>query len=233
MAGPATILREIHRLRRHAKDLQDEIDRRPRVLKAQLTKVTRQEELLHEAQEEIKRLKMAGLERESLLKATLAQILKHEKQLNESTSKKEYDALKVEIASDREKSKRIEDEILEGMGVIEEKVALLPELEHAIKQAKREYDSFEKSSAERSAGLTEQLNLALAELKNVEINLPGDIRQTYDRVVGARGEDALSPVHGRICMACNTEITAQSYNNLMLNQFVMCKSCGRALYLPE
>ena len=31
----------------------------------------------------------------------------------------------------------------------------------------------------------------------------------------------------------STEITAQAYNDLMLSQFIICKSCGRALYLPE
>jgi uncharacterized protein len=233
MAGPATILREIHRLRRQARDLLSEIDRGPRILKAQQSKVARQEELLHEAKEEIKRLKMSGHEKEVLLKTILTQIGKHEKQLNESTSKKEYDALKVEIASDKEKSKRMEDEILDGMAHVEEKNARLPEFEDAIKQAKLEYENFEKSFAGRVADLADQLKSAQAELEKVEMTLPLDIRQTYDREIAARGEDALAAVQNKTCMACYTEITAQAHNDLMLSQFVVCKSCGRALYLPD
>jgi predicted nucleic acid-binding Zn-ribbon protein len=233
MAGPATILREIHRLRRYARDLQSEIERGPRVLKAQHAKVLRQEELLNEAKEEIKRLKMNGLEKDSLLKATLTQIGKHEKQLNESTSKKEYDALKVEIASDKEKSRKIEDDILENMSQVEEKTARLPEFEESIKQAKREYENFEKSFAGRVADLQEQLKVARADLEKVELTLPSDIRQTYNREIAARGEDALAAVENKVCQACYTEITAQAHNDLMLSQFVICKSCGRALYLPE
>ena len=38
-AGTATTLREIHRLRRHAKNLQDELDRIPRLLKANIEQV--------------------------------------------------------------------------------------------------------------------------------------------------------------------------------------------------
>jgi predicted nucleic acid-binding Zn-ribbon protein len=233
MAGPATILREIHRLRRHARDLQNEIERGPRILKAQQAKVQKQEELLHEAKEEIKRLKMNGHEKESLLKSTLTQIGKHEKQLNESTSKKEYDALKVEIASDKEKCKKIEDDILEGMSHVEEKSSRFPEFEQGIKQAKLEYENFEKSFAGRVADLNEQLKAAQAELEKIELTLPSDIRQTYDREIAARGEDALAAVQNKVCMACYTEITAQAYNDLMLSQFIICKSCGRALYLPE
>jgi predicted nucleic acid-binding Zn-ribbon protein len=233
MAGPATILREIHRLRRHAKDLQAEIERGPRLLKAQQAKVTRQEEAVRDAHDTLKRLKMSSHDKEGLLKATLQQIGKHEKQLNEAGSKKEYDALKTEIAADKKKCQELEDEILGYMAEIEERTAQLPDLEKAVQQAKAEYAEFEKNSQGRIAGLTEQLTQALGGIKDVEATLPADVRPQYDRLVAARGEDALAAVEHRTCMACYTEITAQSYNDLMLSQFVLCKSCGRTLYLPD
>src|SRR5436309_11100523 len=68
MAGPATILREIHRLRRHAKDLQAELERGPRLLKGQQAKVARQEEAAREAHDTLKRLKVTSHEKEVLLK---------------------------------------------------------------------------------------------------------------------------------------------------------------------
>lgn len=233
MAGPATILREIHRLRRHARDLQAEIDRGPRLLKAQQAKVTRQEEAAREAHDTLKRLKMACHEKEGLLKVTLQQIDKHERQLNEAGSKKEYDALKAEIAADKKKCQELEDEILSHMAEIEEGSAQLPEQERAVQQAKIEYAEFEKNSQGRIASLTQQLNEALRGIKEVEATLPADVRPQYDRLVAARGEDAMAAVEHRTCMACYTEITAQSANDLMLSQFVLCKSCGRALYLPD
>jgi predicted nucleic acid-binding Zn-ribbon protein len=52
-------------------------------------------------------------------------------------------------------------------------------------------------------------------------------------LVTAKGDDALAAVTGRSCSACYTEITAQNYNELVREQFVPCKSCGRILYLPE
>ncbi|HEV3083130.1 MAG TPA: hypothetical protein VGY66_25315, partial [Gemmataceae bacterium] len=65
MAGPATVLREIHRLRKDARTLQDEIERVPRMLKAQQAKIVRQEEALREAQEVLKRAKLTTHEKES------------------------------------------------------------------------------------------------------------------------------------------------------------------------
>src|SRR5438445_10560644 len=115
MAGPATIVREIHRLRRHARDLQSEVERGPRLQRGQQAKVSKQEESVREAHDALKRLKMTSHEKEGQLKATLLQIGKHERQLNEAGSKKEYDALKSEIAADKKKSQELEDEILDCM----------------------------------------------------------------------------------------------------------------------
>ncbi len=233
MAGPATILREIHSLRRHAKDLENEIERSPRLVKTQEARVARQEEALREAHEALKRLKVTNHEKEVQVKTIQQQIAKHEKQLNEAGSKKEYDALKAEIASGKRKCADLEDEILSGLLEIDERTAQIPELEKAVQQAKAEYVDFEKNAQGRRVGLIEQLNQALQKIKEVETTLPTDVRPQYDRLIAVRGEDALAAVQNRTCMACYTEITAQAYNDLMLSQFILCKSCGRALYLPE
>jgi predicted nucleic acid-binding Zn-ribbon protein len=233
MAGPATILREIHRLRRYAADLKAEIDRIPHLTRLQQAKVARQEEALRETHDTVKRLKLSSHEKELQLKTNLQQITKHEDQLNQAGSKKEYDALKVEITSDKNKSRELEDQILEIMGQIEERTAQVPEAEKAVKQAKEEYAEFERGIQGRRDNLTQQLNETLKALADVEGTLPPDIRPQYDRQVAARGEDAMAAVQNRTCMACYTEITAQAHNDLMLSQFVLCKSCGRVLYLPE
>jgi uncharacterized protein len=232
MAGPATILREIHRLKRFAKDLQSEIERGPRLLRGQQVKVARQEELYKEAQDELKRLKVASHEKEVQLKATLQQIDKHERQLNEAASKKEYDALKAEIASDKRKCSQLEDDILESLTQIEERTAQLPESEQAVRRAKAEYTDYEKNAEGRLAGLRQQFEETQRQIEQIEATLPDDVQPHYARLIAARGEDSLAPVENRTCMACYTEITAQSANELHQGKFVFCKNCGRALYLP-
>src|SRR5262249_7899891 len=153
--APAVLLRDLHRLRRHAKDLQDQIERGPKLLKAHEAKVARQEELLREAQDQLKKLKVAVLEKEGLLKTTHQQITKHTKQLNKAAGKKEYDALQAEIAADRKKAQQLEDEALEGMSEIEEKTARLPEYEQAIRKAKEEYAQLEREAKGRQDELAE------------------------------------------------------------------------------
>ena len=64
----------------------------------------------------------------------------------------------------------------------------------------------------------------------VEALLPDEIRALYLRQITGRGEDALAVVENRVCSACNTELTAQNYNELLDEKFVVCpsrSSCSR------
>jgi predicted nucleic acid-binding Zn-ribbon protein len=225
-------MREIHRLRSHAKDLQDRINRGPIQLRAQQANVTKQEEALRQGQDEIKKLKVTMHDKEVSLKTKNQNIVKHEKQLNQAASKKEYDALKSEIEHDRKDVARLEDAVLDAMGAIEEKTAQVPALEKAVKQAKADLASYESESGTRLAALAEERDRALRQLAEVEATIPPDVRETYERMTRGQGEDALAPVLNRTCAACYTEITAQGYNELLAEHFVQCKSCGRILYLP-
>jgi predicted nucleic acid-binding Zn-ribbon protein len=233
MSGPAVLFREIHRLRRFAHELQEQIDRLPRQQKAQQTKVARQEEILREAQDVLKHLKVEIHGKEGTLKSMHGQIAKHQKQLNEAGSKKEYDALQHEINDAKAACQRLEEEILTGIGDSEEKTAQLPELEKAVRQAKEEYAKFESGIQERLNGYQSQLAEARKQLQEREAELPANLRAQYERFVASKGPDALAAVQGRTCAACHTEITAQQANELQQELFVLCKACGRILYLPE
>jgi predicted nucleic acid-binding Zn-ribbon protein len=232
-AAPAVLMREIHRLRRFARDLQEQLDRFPRQLKIQQAKLERQENQLKESQEALKKLKVAILEKEASLKTAHSQIKKHEKQLNEAADKKEFDALKAQIAADQGQVKTLEEEAFLAMTESEERAAQLPEEAKALERARAEFAEWEKSARQRSAEQSAQLQETLARLKEVEADVPADLKTQYNRGVNAMGPDALAPVENRTCTACRTEITAQTYNNLLQNQFVVCRSCARILYLPE
>lgn len=233
MTTTAAILRELHRLRRHAKDLKDEIERMPRQLKAQQGKVARQEDAIKQVQETIKKLKVAAADKEKSLKAKHADIAKYEKQRNEATAKKEYDALGAEITAAKEACSKFEEEVLTHLTEIDEHNARLPELEKLLKQAQNDVANFDSICKARQGEMKGELDKVLVQVKEVETTVPADIRVHYDRLVNAKGEDAMSAVQDRICVACYTSITAQQYNELLQGMFVACKNCGRCLYLPE
>src|SRR5262249_35904153 len=153
------------------------------------------------------------------------QIKRYEQQLNDITSKKEYDALKVEINAVRDKLAALQDEELTAMAEVEERAAQLPALEAAVKQAKADFAAFERDYQSQLDMWTKQRDDVAGQIAAEEVKLPPDVRPQYDRAVRAMGADAFAAAEGRICSACYTEITAQLAHNLLIQQFVLCRNC--------
>jgi predicted nucleic acid-binding Zn-ribbon protein len=102
-----------------------------------------------------------------------------------------------------------------------------------VAQAKEELRRFEADAAARRAELSARQAEVQAQVKDIESQIPADLRGQYNRIIGAKGHDGLAAVRGRTCSACYTEITVQNYTDLTQGHYVLCKSCGRILYLPE
>jgi predicted nucleic acid-binding Zn-ribbon protein len=233
MSGPAPIFREIHRLRRFARDLQEQLERIPRQMKVFQARLAKHEQALRDGQETIKRLKVTASEKEKTLKSRHETIERFQKQINDVSAKKEYDALQLEIAHAKTECSQLEDAILTAMTDSEEASARLPELEKAVKLARDEVTKFETDTGPRKTDLEAQLKETQAQLKKVEGTIPSDLRSQYIRAIASHGADAMAAVIDRVCDSCSTEITAQSQNELAQGMFLLCRSCGRILYLPQ
>lgn len=233
MSEAASILKELHRLRRHLKDLDAKIQNAPKQINVQRAKLARQEDLLKQAHEEVKQLTLQIRDKEGSVKATQQQIVKYQKQLTEAASKKEYDTLNAEIAQEKKVVGKLEDEILAAIALSEEKTALLPAAEQTTQKARDEFAQFEKDFQERLDRFASEKTRAEAELKTTEASLSDDIRPQYARLIAAKGLDAISAVNGRTCMSCYTEITSQMIGELKRGVFMMCKNCGRMLYVES
>ncbi|HEX5273622.1 MAG TPA: C4-type zinc ribbon domain-containing protein [Gemmataceae bacterium] len=231
MAGAIGILRELHRLRRHIASLQEEMNRTPLRIKAQASRLTRQEEDLKAARDALQHVKVGIKENEVSLKEAHQHIAKLEAQ--PVNNKKEYDALRNEVANERKKCGEIEQAILEGMIASDEQSARIPEVEKALKAGKDELARFEAAAKERLATLTQELQQTQAQLREVETTLPEHVRKDYNRLVAAMGEEALSLAKNNTCSACYSALTAQQQNDLAAGRLVLCKSCGRIVYLAD
>lgn len=231
MAGPGQILREIHRLKRHIKDLDTRLEQGPRAHRSHQLKVAQAEEALKQCQEGTKQIKVRIHEKEVSIKSNQQNIEKLEK--TPVTNKKEYDALRAEIKTVKDAIRKLEDEILDLMAESEEKARRLPEAEKALQKAKADAAQFEKDYQEKLNRWAEEKQSAVKQLAEVEASLPEDIRPNYERLVRAKGDDALAAVQNKICVACYTEVTSQMSLDLNRGQFVLCKNCGRILYMGE
>jgi predicted nucleic acid-binding Zn-ribbon protein len=233
MSGVASLFREIHRLRRFLRDLQENLDRIPRTRKAHQAKLAKAEQTLRDEQEAIKKLKVLSSDKEKQLKAKGDAIERYRRQQNEVTSKKEHDALLVEIAHARDVIAALENDILQAMSDYEERQARLPDAEKALAAVKADLAKFDAEAGTRKATLESEMAKANALLKEADAKVPADHRPQYDRTVSSLGPDGFAVVNDKTCTECYTEITRSEELRLLNDDFAVCPRCGRLLYLPE
>jgi hypothetical protein len=233
MSQPAELFRQLHYLHLKVRDLREEAESGPNRLRRFKIKIEEQDKQLHAWQDKLKHVRVDIHARETSIKENLTKVEKFQSQMGQVTTKKEYDALRHEIDNHRQMNRVIEDKILELMLELDELSKQTPELERLVKHAKEECSRAEVELSGKVQELQARLNESELELKNAEASLPPDIKLVYDRLFKAHGADSLCAVQGRSCAGCYTEVTPQAYNDVRSGRMVLCKNCGKLLYMGE
>ncbi|NBO91135.1 MAG: hypothetical protein EBV06_02280 [Planctomycetia bacterium] len=233
MAGPASLFREIHRLRSFAHTLKEQLDRLPRQLKAHHARRDAAQAALNASLNRIKHLKVEVATKEKLLKSKGEMVLRYETQLASIQSLKEYEAKRLEIAFAKTEIGKLEDEILQAMTDGEEETTKIPDLEQALAATKADVTKFEAEITPRRELWQSEMANTLVRLKEIEPGVPKLNRAAYDRTVASMGHDGFACVRQRTCGGCQAELPQQVQNELEDELFVMCRFCGRILYLAD
>ncbi len=234
MATPIPpVLKELHRLRRHLRELQSEIDLGPRLMKRQEQQLAAEEQAHKESHDTIKKLKLKQKEDEGTLKTVEQQLAKHEAEIHSAGSAKEFTAKQHEIEYDRARKGELEDAILAAITEIEERTADLPNVEKRWADAQKEFEQYKIDARERLERMQADQKASQALLAETEAKLPPDVRGQYDRLIKSYGPDGLAAVVGRACQQCRMSITEAQRSSLTAGSFVCCSQCGRGLYLAE
>lgn len=227
------VLRECHRLRKHIRELQKEIERGPRVLQDRQDTLDAEKQAHKDHHDSITKLKLRQREDEGALKQTDTRLAKLEDQLTGISVQKEYDAKKSEIAQAQAKKGELEDAILASIMEIEEKTAAIPAVEKQWSDAQAEFARYTVEAAERLEMLRNELASSTALLAKTEEGIPEDYRPRYDKLVKAHGPEAMAGVKDKTCQGCRTGLTDQRIMELRQGNFLQCPTCGKMMYLAE
>jgi uncharacterized protein len=226
-------LRKLHRIHRQLGDLKERLERGPRVAKAHQANLDRIEKQLEDARTKLKALRVAGDAKQLLLQTGEAAVQRRRHQLLEAKSNTEYQALKDQIAADEMANSVLADEALELMEKLDEAAKVVAAAEAAAAKARDEADKHRQDYEGQAPSIQGDLRRLEAELQAAEGELNGDFLALYQRLVRAKGGDALAPIHGEFCGGCNQHVPLNMCAGLILSKPVCCKSCGRLLYMPE
>ena len=229
----ADALKKLHRIHGELTDVRERMGRGPKQLAAANSNLENLQQTRDAAQESLKQARMASDQKQLQLKSAEDHIADLKRKRNECSTNKEYQALIEQIAADEMATSVLSDEILEIMEKIDGLQTAVNDSQVKLDKATDEFQKLQQ----RIDGERQSLELEAArltgELTDAEKELPKDFKVEYDRVVKARGDDALTAVEGEVCGGCFQMITPQMVSDLRMARPVFCKSCGRLLYLAE
>ena len=226
-------LRNIHRIHQQLADLRSELERGPLQINAGNANLDRLGEINETAQNHLTQAKVACAAKQLQLQTAEDRITDLKRKRNECGTNKEFQSLIEQIAADEMATSVLSDEILEIMEKIDGDQKTADEAQSQVESVQEDFKKFKQRIEGKRQTLEADIVRVSDELAQKETVLPSQFKTDYDRVVKARGNEALTAVEGEMCSGCYQMITSQMLNDLYMSRPVFCKSCGRLLYLPE
>jgi len=228
-------LRTLHRMHRQLTDLKGRLRRGPQLIRAHEANVERCRNELAQVQEETKKTRIATDAKQNQLRANEEKVKKLQGQRNTAGSNREYQALTEQIAATEMVNSVLADEILERLETLDAFAQKVTAAEAQLKKAEIQRDLNKEGIAQERPNIEGDVTRLEAELTEVEALLPGDFKPLYRRAVHARGEAALASLRGEYCTGCNHKVPLNDINKLLMTESkpLVCRACGRLLYVPE
>ncbi|MEO0511872.1 MAG: C4-type zinc ribbon domain-containing protein [Planctomycetota bacterium] len=160
--------------------------------------------------------------------------------MNSSRTNKEYQALLVEVNTQKIERGKIEEEVIGKMTEAESLSAELEgvnsqiaERETLKKRAAKEKSQREAESADRLAELRAERERVAAECRSDHLSL-------LEGLIEERGDEAMASIevmdkrrHEISCGACMMALPVQILNGLLSGEVTLCPNCGCLLYIDE
>ena len=229
----AVLLRRLHHVHQQLAELNNQLARGPRQIAAGQAVVAKAKADVEAARETLKQARLASDERQLQLKTREDRIEALKAKLNAAASNREFDTFKEQIAADEQANAVLSDEILEGLEQLDVLEQQVKESEAEALKVEAEQKTRIAEVEQRMLSVQEDLDHIKREREKAEADIPSAARADYDRLTGARGEEALAPIDGDSCGGCYQTLTTQVMERLRMSQLVRCPNCNAFLYLPE
>lgn len=228
----ATNFASLHRLHLALQEVQEQLTRGPRQVKAREQLVVQAEAELVAKRDQLKTLRVSSDRKGLDLKTNEAKIADLRGKLNACSSNREFDIIKGQIEADTVANSVLQDEILELLDTIDGAQTAIRDAEAKVAKAKEERQKFTEKFATDSVELASRAGELTTQIKESESGLTGELAEKYRRLVDAHGAEAMAPCEAGICGNCRVQVTPQNKVRLNAGNVIFCSACGRMLYKP-
>ncbi|MEC8557213.1 MAG: phospholipase [Planctomycetota bacterium] len=233
MTATAPLVQTLHRIIRQKTDLEGQLRRGPKVVAAAQAKLDAANQGAQDVKDRMTQMRLDAESKQLQMKEREDKIHQWNGQLNAAKENREYQTLKDQIAADSQANVVLSDEILEILEGLDAMEGDLKTAEEQAKLVEADFEMIKNQIAEKKANLELELARVTAELAETEKGLGSDIRDHYQRIVAAKGEDGLAAAEDGCCSGCYQSLTPQIREQLATAKSVLCPSCDCILYLAR
>ena len=206
----------------------------PLLIKNTEEKIKLEEAKIKEVEDGFKQLTVKQKDKENDLRTKEETIKKHQSQLFQIKTNKEYTALQQEIEGVKADKSVLEDEIIVLLDEIEEGKKKVDEAKGKIKA---EEDKINEEKKKFEVELKE-IETKLTDLESKRKELSGKVDKNtvskYERILHGKDGSAMVPVQHDSCGGCHLNLPPQVINEIrMKKELIFCESCARILYIEE
>ncbi len=230
MTVTASAIQTLHRINRQKADLEGQLKRGPKVVATARAKLDSAENQAAGVRKTMQQMRIDADAKQLQMKEREDKIHHWKGQLNTVKENREYQALQDQIAADTQANVVLSDEILEILESLDSKEEELKSVEQHVQEVRSDFEKIEKQIASRREALESELARVMVELSEAEKSLTGDFKREYQRLVAAKGDDAMAAVEDNCCSGCYQTLTPQLLEQLNVGKPIVCPSCGRLIY---
>ena len=224
------LMRRLHSLHLQLDDLEGQLDRGPRQIKAGKGIVAQCNAAFDKARQDVKTAIMACDDKQLQLKSREDRIEELKAKLNMANNNKEFGMLQEQIAADKQANNVQSDEILEGLDRIDQLHEVVAAADRELKEKSKEHEDRVKTVESRLKVVQSDLDHVRNELEKSESHVPAAVRAEYKRLTESRGDEALAPIEDGSCGGCNQTLTTQMVDRVQLGFLTDCPCCSAWLY---
>lgn len=226
----SSLMRRLHSLHLQLDDLEGQLGRGPRQIKAGEAIVAKCTETLESARQDVKSAIMACDDKQLQLKSREDRIEELKAKLNIANSNREFNLLKEQIAADDQANSVQSDEIFEGLERIDQLHQSVAAADQDLAEKSKEHKKRVETVDGRMEVVRADLEYVRSELDKSESQVPVSVKSEYKRLTLSRGDEALAPIEDNSCGGCNQTLTTQMVDRVRLGFLTDCPCCSAWLY---
>ena len=189
---------------------------------------------LKKLEDGVKTLQLKRKEKEVELQSKEDMIKKHQAQMYQVKTNKEYSALQQEIERIKADDSLIEEDIIKIFDQVDAENKKIAQEKEFLKGEEAKLNEEKKRWETESKRITGEMDNLKVQRASLAEKVDKTVLSKYERILQGKDGLAVVPVLGDSCQGCFSKMPPQVIHEIMMKKdLIFCENCARILYIEE